>query len=163
MQGRDRLLKKLAAIQGKPRKAMRGALERGASRISTTAKALAPVQSGALRDSVGYTFGEFKQENANVRGIAEGGKGDPDLTVIVHVGDKAAYYARWVEFGTAASAGEAPRRDRRYKSIEVMTKGKRPHAATAAQPFFYPAYRIHQKGVALAVKRAARKAIKEGL
>lgn len=163
MRGRDSLLKKLKAIQGAPRKAMRAALEKGAKDVVATAKHFAPVNDGKLRDSIGYTFGEYTPDNPNVRGVATPGGGDPDLTVIVHAGNRDAYYAAFVEWGTAQAAAEGPRRDKRYKSIEVMTKGSRGHAATPEQPFFYPAYRMHKKRVADAVKRAARKAIKKEL
>jgi HK97 gp10 family phage protein len=54
-------------------------------------------------------------------------------------GSRKAYYARFVEFGTAPSAK---------------------HAHTPRQPFFYPAYRARKKKIRLALGRAARKAIK---
>ncbi len=148
MQGRDRLLEKLRAIQGAPRAAARAALEKGAQKVVETAKTLAPVDDGALRASIGYTFGRYAPA---VRGGLKtaGGVDDPDLSVTIHAGNEQVYYAAFVEFGTAPHVNKG-----RFAGTQ--------HPGTAARPFFYPAYRMHIKSVKTSVSRALRKAIREG-
>jgi HK97 gp10 family phage protein len=150
MKGRESLLRKLKAIQGKPRKAMRQALETGAGQVVATAKNFVPVADGDLRDSIGYTFGNYAPDNANVRGVSAGGGGDPDLSVTIHAGNAKAFYAAFVEFGTSPhDAGGL------FKGAE--------HPGTTAQPFFYPAYRANKRSVKSRITRAMKKAIKEDL
>ena len=146
MQGRDKLLAKLKAIQGAPRKAMREALETGAKQIVETAKSLAPVDDGALRDSIGYTFGDYTPENANVRGFGAG-KGDPDLTVTIHAGNAKAFYAAYVEFGTSPHDAGG-----KFKGAK--------HPGSAARPYFWPAVRANKRSVKARLTRAMKKAIK---
>lgn len=130
----DRLKKKLARVPVEARKEMRKALEQGAYEIADTAHAWAPSNTGALKRSIGYTFGDYKADNANVRGMATSGGGkDPDLSVTVHAGDATAFYAAFVEFGTV-------------------------HAK--AQPYFFPAYRANKKRVKNRINRAIKKAAK---
>lgn len=149
MQNRDRLLKKLQAIQGKPRAAMRKALQQSAEEIVALQKRLAPKRTGALANSIGYSFGGHVPDNANVRGVGGGQGGDPDLTAVIHAGDKDAYYAAFVEFGTAP-----------HEAGGMFEGAQNP--GTPAQPFFYPAYRALRKRAKSRVSRAAAKAIKEG-
>jgi HK97 gp10 family phage protein len=94
------------------------------------ARALAPEVDGDLRRSIGYTVGQYRPANANVRGTtARGGEN----AVTVHAGDAKAFYADWIEFGTANS-------------------GKR--------PYFYPAYRLLRRKIKGRISRAMTKAIK---
>jgi HK97 gp10 family phage protein len=118
------------------REEIHGALKLSAEEMTSTAKSFAPVDSGDLRNSIGYTFGEYKPENSNVRGVTGGGGklNDPDLTVSVHAGDAKAYYAAFVEFGTVD---------------------------TPAQKFFFPAYRLVKKRVKSRISRATSKAAKK--
>jgi HK97 gp10 family phage protein len=149
MQNRDRLLRKLAAIQGRPRAAMRGALDKGSDEIVALAKHLAPKRTGALAKSIGKTFGDYTPDNANVRGVSSAGGGDPDLTVVIHAGDEEAYYAGWVENGTAPHPAGG-----KFEGAQ--------NPGTPAQPFFFPAYRTLRKKVKSSLARAASKAIREG-
>ena len=71
------------------------------------------------------------------------------------------YIWRFLEFGTSASAGAAPARDRRYKSRIVMTKGKRAHAATAPQAHIFPTWRAFKKTARRRMAAAVRKAVKK--
>ncbi len=161
MQNRTRLLEKLKRIQGAPRKAMRAALEQGAKQIVSTAKSLAPVKSGALVASIGYTFGTYKPANSNVRGVAVGGgEGDPDLSVTIHAGDAAAFYAAFVEFGTnphyIAKGGGT-----KIGQIKGRMTNGAMHPGAQASPFFFPAYRSNKRSVKSRISRAMNKAIKE--
>lgn len=150
MQGRDRLLQKLKAIQGAPRAAMRAALEANAKQMVATARGLVAVDSGALRDSIGYTFGDYAPANANVRGFGGASRGDPDLTVTVHAGSDRAFYASMVEFGT------------RPHLLGGRFAGAQ-HPGSTPQPFFFPAFRANKKSMKQRLTRAARKAIKADL
>jgi HK97 gp10 family phage protein len=135
IQNRDRLKAKLAAIPKEARAEIHKALDKSATEMVETAQSFAPVKTGALRNSIGKTFGEYAADNPNVRGVtAGGGVGDPDLTVTIHAGDQEAYYAAFVEFGTKA----AP-----------------------AHPYFFPAWRLLKKRVLSRIKRATTKAAKK--
>ena len=148
MQGRKALLAKLKRIEGAPRKAMRAALARSADEIVTMQKHLAPKDSGALAASIGATFGDWKPANANVRGFGAARAGDPDLTVTIHAGDATAFYAAFVEFGTAPHA------------VGGMFEGAQ-HPGARPRPYFYPAWRANRKRAKAAVARAAGKAIRD--
>ena len=151
LQNRDRLLRKLARIQGAPRAAMRQALEQNAAEITAMQKRLAPVASGDLRNSIGSTFGKFRAANANVRGVAGGGGSDPDLSVTIHAGDAKAFYAAFLEFGASGPWQIGGR-------FEGAT-----HPGFSAQPFFYPAWRALKRRSKSRLTRAMRKSIKDAV
>lgn len=150
MKGRAELLAKLKAIQGAPRRAARAALEESARQVVSTAKSLAPKKSGALVASIGYTFGDYRPDNANVRGVGAGRGGDPDLTVTIHAGSAKAFYASYIEFGTSPHDAGG-----KFKGAK--------HPGATAQPFFFPAFRAHKKSAKGRVSRAVKKAIKDSL
>ncbi len=153
-EGKDRMLKRFAAIQGKPRAAIREALRQGAEELVAMQKRFAPVDSGDLQMSIRYTFGYYAPDNANVRGVGTSGAGDPDLTVHVHAGDAKAWYARIVEFGT---------RNQRVVDNYFGHRGvKVSVGALPANPFFYGPYRVLKKRIKSRVSRATRKAVREG-
>jgi HK97 gp10 family phage protein len=150
LRNRARLLRKLAAIQGAPRAAMRKALAQNAAEITEMQKRLAPVDSGDLRDSIGFTFGKYRAANANVRGVAGGdGAGDPDLSVTIHAGDEKAFYAAFLEFGAAGPWQVGGR-------FAGAT-----HPGFSAEPYFYPAWRALRRRSKSRLTRAMRKAIKD--
>lgn len=84
---------------------MRGALRAGAKEIEAQAKALVPVDSGRLRDSIRVTT---KRMDGGVMAIVRAGGRSGKKTVLQaksgrqFAGHAVAYYAQWVEFGTAA-------------------------------------------------------------
>jgi HK97 gp10 family phage protein len=147
IQNLDRLKKKLAELPKVARQEMRKALDQSAAEIVDLQRRFAPVQSGDLRDSIDYTFGAFEAENSNVRGVSGGGGGvgDPDLTVTIHAGDAKAYYAAFVEFGTAPHVSGG-----KFAGSE--------NPGTTAQPFFYPGFRLGKKKTKSRIARAATKA-----
>lgn len=154
MEGRQRFLRKmekLAQIQGAPRQKMRGALETNAKEITSFQKQLAPKDDGDLERSISYTFGTYRPENANVRGVAFGGGGDPDLTVTLHAGDAKAFYAAFVEFGTAGP----------YE-IKGRFAGST-HPGITAQPYFFPAYRALKRRAKTRLTRVMKKAIRDSV
>lgn len=153
MQNRERMLAKLARIQGAPRAKMREALGQNASELVASQKKYAPKDSGALAASIGYTFGSYAPDNANVRGMGNAGAGDPDLSLVVHAGDAKAWYARIVEFGTMNSRLVRNYFGRRGVEVDV---GQMP-----AQPFFFPPYRLLKRRMKGRVTRAVKKAVKD--
>ncbi len=151
VQNVERLKRRLAAIPKAARAEIRKALEKGAQEIKTMARVMAPVKDGDLRESIDYTFGAFSPENSNVRGVsASDGLGDPDLSVTIHAGDAKAFYAAFVEFGTAP-----------HPQGGQFTGTQ--HPGTAPQPFFYPAYRLLKKRVKGRIGRAVRKAARDAV
>lgn len=124
-------------------------------------KRLAPFASGDLRNSIGYTFGAYRAENSNVRGVtASGVGGDPELTVTVHAGDANAWYAALVEFGTSPHTIK-PRRPGGLLNIHGRLIESVSHPGGSPQPFFYPAWRASRKRVKSRISRATTKSVKE--
>lgn len=152
--GISRLQRRLNAIPKRMRDAVRPAMERSADEIVAMAKSLCPVDEGALRDSIGWTWG-----NAPAGSVIVGRVGEGELTITLYAGSNEAFYARWVEFGTQGAVRGQRVADGRRKG--KMRKSYRSHPGTAAQPFFYPAYRLLKKRSASRIKRAVAKAVKE--
>lgn len=112
-------------------------------------KRLAPKKTGALANSIGYTFGTYRADNANVRGVAGGGgAGDPDLSLTIHAGDAKAYYAAFVEFGTSAHTAGG-----KFKGAD--------HPGATAEPFFFPAWRSLRKRTKSRISRATKKSVQQ--
>jgi len=149
VQNVERLKRRLAAIPKAARKEIRAALEKGAQEIKTMARVMAPQDSGDLRESIDYTFGEYAPANSNVRGVVAGaGLADPDLSVTIHAGDAKAFYAAFIEFGTNPHPQGG-----QFAGTQ--------HPGTAARPFFFPAYRLLKKRVKSRINRAVRKAARD--
>jgi HK97 gp10 family phage protein len=156
--GADRLQKKLARlakIQGPIRTRIRAALEQNGAELTGQMKAVVPKDSGALARSIKAVFGGYTPDNANVRGVGTSGAGDPDLTLHVVAGDKDAWYARVVEFGT-----KEPRTVRNYfgKRGRKVTVGAMP-----PRPFFFPVYRANKRRARGRVTRAMIAGIAEAI
>lgn len=135
---RERLKRKLLALAPEIKKQIQPALEKGAQEIVDLATHLAPVDIGALRNSIDWTWGPAPRGAITIaRGLHSGGLNDlkANLLITVYAGNERAYYARWVEFGT--------------------------RSGNPAQPFFFPAYRTMRKSVKNRIARAAINAIRK--
>lgn len=110
----------------------RAAMEKGADEIVAMAKSLVPVDSGDLRDSIGWTWGDAPKGSIVLASSAPDRGGE---RITIYAGNDEAYYARWVEFGT-------------QKNLP--------------SPFFFPSYRALKRRVKGRITREMRKAIKEG-
>lgn len=131
----DRLNRKLIRLPQRTIDLIRPEMARAADQIVEMAKRFVPVDSGALRDSIGWTWGTDIPEGATALGSV-GGRGrnrDPQMTITVYAGNKEVYWARWQEFGTV-----------RHR----------------AHPFFFPAYRAQRKSVKSRIRRAITKGAK---
>jgi HK97 gp10 family phage protein len=143
----DRLKRRIRQMPVATKAEIRAALDDGSSEMVDLAKTFVPKKRGALRDSIGKTWGEYKPENANVRGVSSGGAGH-ELSVVIHAGDANSYYASWVEFGTAPHKNGG-----KFKGTQ--------NPGAKASPYFFPAYRLLKKRMKSKLSRAMRRAIKK--
>jgi len=138
LKGVEALKQKLAALPKVAVAEMQKAMEQSADEIVAMARNLVPVDQGALRSSIGWTWGDPPKgaivlgkvkRTARQRATQEAG-----LLITIFAGDDKAFYARWVEFGTTKSA---------------------------AQPFFFPSYRALRKRTKSRIRRSQTKAAKK--
>lgn len=131
VEGIAALCAKLRALPREYKAEIRVALAQSAEEVAAMARRLAPVESGALRASIGWTFGKAPKGSMV---LAEAGSDDTDLRVVVFAGNDRAFYARWQEFGTVKMA---------------------------ANPFFFPSYRANRRRIKARITRATRKAARK--
>lgn len=150
---------RMRAIPKAAQKAVRRAMERSAEEISAAARELSPVDTGALRDSIDWKWGQAPSGSMTLSEVSDG-KG---LSITIYAGSDEAYYARYVEFGTQAGV-KGQRVVGKGAGNRQSKKGRfsyRTHPGTPARPFFFPAYRLHKKRASNRIKRAISKAVKE--
>ena len=138
------LNKKVAAIPKRVEARARAAMEAGADELVDMMKRFVPVDDGDLRDSIGWTWGAAPKGSVVLAESNADGRG---LKITVYAGNEKAYYARWVEFGTAShvNGGKFP---------GTQNPGSR------AQPFFFPSYRSLKKRIRARIRRETAKAFK---
>lgn len=98
-----RLQARLAKVPDIARAAAAKAMEEGAAEIVAEMKRLAPVESGKLRDSINWTWGDVPAGSFTIADIRSGknaGEQYATLRIKIYAGSREAYYARWQEFGT---------------------------------------------------------------
>lgn len=146
--GLGRLKKKLKALPAAAEEEISKAMEQSADEIVAMAKGLAPVDRGELQDSIGWTWGEAPKGAMVLGKVKSRGRGAGNLVITVYAGGGDAFYARFVEFGTAPHLNKG-----RFSGSQ--------HPGTAAKPFFFPAYRATRKRargrVARAITRSAKR------
>lgn len=133
----DRKLKRLPAVAVAHIKAEMGKV---ADEVVAMMKRLVPVldkstpkrRPGALRDSIGWTWGKAPKGAGIVAQVVSSLASD--LTITIFAGNAEAYYARWAEFGTQNST---------------------------ARPFFYVSWRASRKTAVRKVRKAVRDAAKK--
>jgi HK97 gp10 family phage protein len=155
IKGLKSLQQKLARLPDKVKIRIRAAMEAGADEIIAMMKALVAVDDGNLRDSINWTWGSAPSGSISVASVISG-----DLTITIYAGDDYAYYARWVEFGTAAhniASGGGTKAGQK----QLASGGGRGHPGTQAQPFFYVSYRALRKRTKSRITRSINKAAKE--
>jgi len=121
----------MRALSGAAEKAVLPALVKGASEIAEMQQNLAPVDEGDLRDSIHVTRPGQSTPPYSQPG---GSRVAGPLETIVTAGNSDVRYAHLVEHGTTKAA---------------------------AQPFFWPGFRLGRKRAANRVKRAVAKAVRE--
>lgn len=127
----DRLKRRLEAIPRAVKAAMVPALAKSGQDLATMQRVLAPRDSGALQDSIAVTL---PGETTPPYSQPGGSRTAKENEVLVTVGNTDVRYPHLVEFGTATAA---------------------------AQPYFWPAYRLMKKKMANRIKRAIRKAVRD--
>lgn len=125
--------KMTVTIPARVREATRLAMAKGADEIVALMKARVPVQSGDLKESIGWTWGDAPKGSIVIGKVRSASEGSERITIFA--GNEAAYYARWVEFGT-----------------QNMTP----------RPFFYVSYRQLKRRTKSRNTREMKKAIKAG-
>lgn len=141
IKGLPRLKAKLERLRTQTASDVAPAMGRAAQLIVDMMKRQVPVHEGDLRDSIGWTFGDAPKGALTVASSRVG-----TLRVTIFAGDEKAFYARYIEFGTAPHAQGG-----KFAGTE--------HPGTPAQPFFFTSYRALRKEV----KRMLRKAISEAV
>ncbi len=135
--GLELLRRKIRTLPKAMRDEIRKSMEQGADEIVAMAQRLVPVDSGALRDSIGWTWGDPPKGSVVLaKSTPERGEA---ITIYAGsrdkgLGDRDAFYVRWVEFGT----------------VKMQ-----------AQAFFYPSYRALRKRVRSRTTRVVGKAIRK--
>ena len=131
-----RLQARLAKVPDIARAAAAKAMEEGAAEIVAEMKRLAPVESGKLRDSINWTWGDVPAGSFTIADIRSGknsGEQYATLRIKIYAGSREAYYARWQEFGTKNHP---------------------------AQPFFYVIWRKEKAKFRRRIRAAVRAAIR---
>lgn len=142
--GLARLNKKLQKLPAAAESAIRAAMEQGANEIIALMKSLVPVDSGELRDSIGWTWGErpkYSQAIASVKSA------DGKLALTIFAGNSKVRYAHLVEFATAAHENGG---------LYAGTM----HPGTKAQPFFFVSWRTLRRRTKSRITRAITKSAK---
>lgn len=127
----NRLKKRLAAIPRAVKQAVVPALMASGNELADRMKHLAPEDTGALKDSITVTPPGGTTPPYSQPG---GSRTAGETQVLVTAGNDEVRYPHLVEYGTAEAA---------------------------AQPYFWPAYRLTKKRAANRIKRAVRKAVRE--
>jgi HK97 gp10 family phage protein len=145
--GLDRLRYKLTKkIPDAVRNRVKEAMEQSAEEAVSAMKSLVSVESGDLRDSIGWTWGDPPKGAVIV--AHSRAKSKTGLRITIYAGNDQAYYARWVEFGTAPHINGG-------KFAGSQNPGMR------ARPFFFPGWRLVSRRVKGQVTRSVKKAVKE--
>lgn len=137
-----RLRARLAKVPDILREAAASAMEECAAEIVAEMKMLVPVDSGDLRDSIGWTWGDIPAGSFMIDEIRSGknaGQQYATLRIKIYAGSREAFYARFIEFGTKTGV--------------------------RAQPFFFAAYKKWggKAKFRARIRAAIRKRIKEAL
>lgn len=146
IQGLDRLKRKLAKLPAVAKQMIRQAMEAKANEIVAMMKNLVPVDDGTLRDSIGWTWGKAPKGSLTLASVQA--TGDSDMTLTIYAGNKEAFYARWVEFGTA-----------RHENGGLFAGSI--HPGTKAQPFFFVSWRANKRRTVRAIRKASRDSAKK--
>ncbi|WP_406736978.1 HK97-gp10 family putative phage morphogenesis protein [Thioclava sp. GXIMD4215] len=135
--GLSKFQRRMNAIPKDVREAVKPALIRQANQIATTARALAPEDSGDLKASIEVTGpGQQTPAYSQPGGSSTVGSNQAAVTA----GNSDVRYAHLVEYGHGNGFGGS---------------------TVPAKPFFWPAVRMHRKKAAQSIKSAISRAIKK--
>ncbi len=164
VEGLSALQQKLKMVPQKVIDAMEKALEESAEEIVQMMRGLAPSDSGNLRASIGWTWGDAPKGSMRMGAVKYDSSGNKGFLkkITIYAGGVSsttgdAFYARFVEFGTKPHA--LGRNASTARGLRQDQGGL--HPGSQAQPFFYPSYRANKSKTKARVTRAVRKAIKD--
>ncbi|WP_313027881.1 HK97-gp10 family putative phage morphogenesis protein [Brucella sp.] len=143
--GLAKLEQKFKRLPKVARDMVRGAMEQGADGIVDMMKRRVAEDDGALRESIGWTWGKAPKGSMVIATVEASLAAD--WTITIYAGNKEAYYARWVEFGTVGFANKGM-----FPGTKNPGQGK--------QPFFYVTWRAKDKETKRRIRRAITKAAK---
>ncbi|AXQ93203.1 HK97 gp10 family phage protein [Cereibacter azotoformans] len=134
-----RLERKLRRLPTAALAEIKPAMEAAAKEMVAMMKSLVPEDTGALKDSIGWTWGKAPKGSMVIAAVKASLGGELTITIYAGsrdkgLGDMDAYYARWVEFGT-----------------QKMT----------ARPYFYVSYRANKKSAGRKIRAGVRRAAKK--
>lgn len=158
VKGLSQLQRKLSRLPEIAKDRIAKAMEEAADQIVATAQNLVPVDELTLYESIGWTWGDPPKGSLTL-GKSKRRPSD-GLKITVYAGNDEAFYARWVEFGTAphnVESGGGTVSGKRRASIGAGLG----HPGAKAQPFFFPAYNANRRSVRSKISRAVGRAAKE--
>lgn len=129
--GLDRLNKRWSAIPKRMKDEVRIAMEKAADEVIADMYHLAPHLTGDLAGSINWTWGDAPAGTMTIASVGGNEYGTMALTIYAGGGNE--FYARYQEFGTTKMA---------------------------ANPFFFPAWRIWKRRIVSRISAAMRRAIK---
>jgi len=140
LMGLAKLQRRLDKIPKEIKEQVKREMERQADQIVAQMKAAVPVESGNLRNTIGWTWGRLgKGQHALAQ--AKNALGS-EMTLTVYAGNAS----------TRVDHGSGERQLARL--IEFGTRTMK------AQPFFYPVYRAKKKKARAAIRKSVGKAVK---
>lgn len=145
LKGLPQLKAKLQRLRDETAKDVAPTLGLAADKVVDMMKRLVPVDSGDLRDSIGWTFGSAPEGSLKIASARSG-----VLTVTIFAGSEKVFWARFIEFGTRSHAQGG-----QFAGTE--------HPGTAAQPFFFVSYRALRKEVKRMLRKAINDAVKKAV
>ena len=154
-----KLERKIRALPVRAKVEITKAMASSADEITDLMRNLVPVNDGALKKSIGWGWGPDVPKGAMKLATVAGRGLAKDFTITIWAGDNEAFYARWVEFGTAAHAVDAGGGTVAGKAGFARGEGDH-HPGAKAQPFFYVSYRARRKSVKSKIARGVSKAAK---
>lgn len=156
-QRRSNLKKKIEVLPNSVAMAVRQAMEEAAQTMVEKMQNLVPVDSGDLKDSIGWSWGSAPDRAMAITSLG-GPEDKSDMRIVIYAGSEKAYYAKWVEFGTKA---RAPGKYHTEGSNHARNAGAHGHRATHARPFFWPTWRLEKKRIRARMARKINAAIKK--
>jgi hypothetical protein len=138
------------------------AINRGADEIAATARTLVPVRTGELRGAIRVQRpGAVRRglAGASLAAAAAGANAiEARIGVFLESAPSPGFYARWVEFGTAA----------RVKGNLIVRAGRRrrfynTHPGSKPEPFLFPAYFVNRRRVLNRIKRSITMAVRSAV
>lgn len=141
-----RLERKLKRLPPAALEEIKPAMAAAADSIVAMMKNLVAVEDGDLGNSIGWTWGKAPKGSMVVAAVKASLGGD--LTITIYAGNTEAYYARWVEFGTAAHVNGG-----KFAGTQ--------HPGTRAQPYFYVSFRANRKAALRKIRAGVRKGAKK--